>query len=257
MRREQWCRRFGGTVFGAAAIVLLGSGRVEAQWGYGGFWGGFNVGGWSNAALLNDVNQRSQIAARNAFATRSSIGGGNIYGGNPNAYINHVRNARSDTFFDRQDISTRRTAGSRATAAPTLAMSGRLPTGAATPAPQPAGSDAATAASRNPRVLPLASFFTAVGQLAWPSEAPTNGDLAPKRQAVDRSARAVRDQSGRGEPASISLVTEARTRLLDYGRPALAYVRQHTTPAVADSFNNFLLSLYDSLGAAAEPTAGG
>ena len=42
-------------------------------------------------------------------------------------------------------------------------------------------------------------------------------------------------------------MTEARQKLLDYGRPALKYVRTHETPRVADSFHGFLLMLYDSL----------
>jgi hypothetical protein len=46
-------------------------------------------------------------------------------------------------------------------------------------------------------------------------------------------------------------VAEARQKLLDYGRPALHYVKAHETPRVADSFHGFLLSLYDSLAQAA------
>jgi hypothetical protein len=48
-------------------------------------------------------------------------------------------------------------------------------------------------------------------------------------------------------------VTDARQKLLDYGREALTYVRAHKTPRVADSFHGFLLSLYDSLEQAANP----
>ncbi len=51
--------------------------------------------------------------------------------------------------------------------------------------------------------------------------------------------------------ARLSTVTDARQKLLDYGRPALQQVREQSTPALADSFHVFLLSLYGNLGAAA------
>ena len=51
--------------------------------------------------------------------------------------------------------------------------------------------------------------------------------------------------------ARLSTVTEAREKLLDYGRPALDFVRQQTTPAMSDSFHVFLLSLYSNVGLAA------
>ena len=50
-------------------------------------------------------------------------------------------------------------------------------------------------------------------------------------------------------------MTDARQKLLDYGRPALQYVRTHETARVADSFHGFLLMLYDSLAQAANPPA--
>jgi hypothetical protein len=56
--------------------------------------------------------------------------------------------------------------------------------------------------------------------------------------------------------ASIANVTEARERLLDYGRPALKQIRIVATTAIADGFHNFMLSLYDSLAQAATPPAG-
>jgi hypothetical protein len=47
--------------------------------------------------------------------------------------------------------------------------------------------------------------------------------------------------------ASITSATEARQKLLDYGRPALQQLRAVATTPIADSFHRFLLSLYDSL----------
>ena len=46
-------------------------------------------------------------------------------------------------------------------------------------------------------------------------------------------------------------MTEARSKLVEYGRPALQYIRENSTPRVADTFHLFLLSLYDSLAQAA------
>jgi len=48
-------------------------------------------------------------------------------------------------------------------------------------------------------------------------------------------------------------VTDARNKLLEYGRPALAYTRAHDTPRISDSFHMFLLSLYESLAQAINP----
>ena len=46
-------------------------------------------------------------------------------------------------------------------------------------------------------------------------------------------------------------MTDARAKLLDYGRPALQYIRDNATPRIADTFHLFLLSLYESLAQAA------
>ena len=49
------------------------------------------------------------------------------------------------------------------------------------------------------------------------------------------------------------MVTTARERLLDYGRPALREISANATPRIADSFHIFMLSLYESLAQAALP----
>ena len=53
--------------------------------------------------------------------------------------------------------------------------------------------------------------------------------------------------------ASLSSAAYARKKLLGYGQPALKEIRSSATPALADAFHMFLLSLYDSLGQSAEP----
>lgn len=224
----------------AATGPWLAGGRAQAQWGFGWGWGGgWGGGGISNYMTLSNINQRSMAAANAAYAERArGPYGTNVYANNPNSYINHIRD---DSFTPRFEVSTRRTLDYRAQARSTPPPSTR-PTQPA-PAPQPEGR----------RVLPLASFFSAAGALVWPREAPTEGALASKRGEADEATAGVyREVKDRGY-APVGLVTDARTKLIEYGQPALDYLRQHTTSAVADSYHNFLLSLYDAVGAAAYP----
>ena len=65
-------------------------------------------------------------------------------------------------------------------------------------------------------------------------------------EIVDRTVKA-------GGPATLASVTDARSKLIAYGQPALKLVRDHSSPMIADTFHAFLLSLYDSLAAAATP----
>ena len=59
------------------------------------------------------------------------------------------------------------------------------------------------------------------------------------------------DEVKKSGVASIATVSEARQKLLEYGRPALKYIKEHETSPLADSFHIFLLALYDSLAQAA------
>ena len=92
-----------------------------------------------------------------------------------------------------------------------------------------------------------------MGKIVWPGDAPMAGDLSERRATFEKSCQAVLDEFKQNSVASIATVTEARQKLLDYGRPALQYVRAHETPRVADSFHLFLLSLYESLAQAVNP----
>ena len=102
-------------------------------------------------------------------------------------------------------------------------------------------------------VVPLASFYNDKNQLIWPGDAPTDGDLKEKRSTFDKASLSVLEETRKNGTASIGSVTEARQKLLEYGRPALQSVKTHETPRVADSFHGFLLSLYDSLAQATNP----
>ena len=97
----------------------------------------------------------------------------------------------------------------------------------------------------------LANFFSKENQLVWPSVSPISGDFGKKQTTADLAALAVLNEYNSKGLAQLSTVTDARQKLLDYGRPALKYVREQSTPALADSFHVFLLSLYGNLGNAA------
>ena len=132
----------------------------------------------------------------------------NVYANNPNSYINHVRD---NGFVDRY-YPDRIRRGS-----PTPAMASR-------PRAQRTTPTAMTVAPSRP-IVPLASFYNDKDQLVWPADAPTAGDLKEKRDAFDKACQAVLDEVKKNGVASIATVTEARQKLLEYGRPALQYVR--------------------------------
>ena len=103
-------------------------------------------------------------------------------------------------------------------------------------------------------VVPIGSFFDASRMLVWPSDAPVEGDLITKRDTSDQACLVVSDLVDKHRSAPITTVTYARNRLLEYGQPALQFIRSHSTPRIAENFHQFMLSLYDSLAAAANPT---
>ncbi len=246
-RHQRWFWRV--ALVAVMLVPVFSSGRAQAQW-YGGWGFGFGGGpyaiggGPTSAATVNYLNQRSLDAGNAAFAARSHPASNNVYAGNPNAYINNIRDP---SFFARFDPSTRlamedgiaRNPSPRVTPRPTPTPSPTPATAPPAPAPQP--------------VLPLASFFTAMKTLVWPSDAPTTGDLETKRDASDAACLDVLKEQNAQGVATIASVTNARNKLIDYGRPALAYLREHSTQRVADTVHLFLLSLYESLGQAATP----
>jgi len=214
-------------VFVAAAAFGSSPGRAEAQWGGGMGWG---FGGFSqvpkpesflNSIALTNAQRGLQAPSRD------------VYANNPNSYINHVRD---NGFVERYDVARREPSHYRRYAAPTT-----TPT-------------AMTVAQQTP-VLPLASFYNEGNQFVWPGDAPAAGDLKRKRTNFDQASQEVLAETKKSGVASIAAVTDARQKLLDYGRPALQYVRTHETLRVADSFHLFLLSTYESLAQAVNPPA--
>jgi hypothetical protein len=222
-----------GNVLLAAVLAVaasgLGAGRAQAQWGGGGFgfFGGFGGNVQQPSDFLNSVALGQMNHVRGPMQN-------NVYANNPNSYINHVRdNGFVDRYYPDRIPSWQPYSGS-----------------ASRPRAQRTTPTAATVAPSRP-VVPLASFYSDKGEFIWPGDAPTAGDLKEKREAFEKACRAVLDEVKKNRVASIASVTEARQKLLEYGRPALKYIKEHETSRVADSFHIFLLALYDSLAQAA------
>jgi hypothetical protein len=223
------------TAFVAVVVSGLGADRAQAQGGMGGGmgWGGFGFG--FGGAVQQPGDYLNQVAIAQMAHVRGPMQN-NVYAGNPNSYINHVRD---NGFVDQYSVYRRQ------------------PSYYGYPSPAQGRNMTQTAMNmpRSKPLVPLASFFNAPGQLVWPADAPTADALKEKRTVFDQSARAVLDEVKKNGVASLATVTDARQKLLDYGRLALQYVRTHETARVADSFHGFLLMLYDSLAQAANPPA--
>jgi hypothetical protein len=213
----------------AGIAAWLPAGEARAQWGWG--WGAF-YNPEDASQTTNFLNQRSLAAAQGAYAARAGGGGGGLT--EPSYQV------RDDTFFQKYDATTRAAMVDQVARDPG-AEGGTVRRTTASAPPAPA----------QPVVVHLAGFFDASRQLVWPREAPTAGDLEMSRKTADRAALSVLDAYNARGIAPVSMATEARQKLLDYGRPALRYVREHSTTAIADSFHAFLLSLYANLGLAA------
>ena len=222
----------------ATAALELGASQVHAM--DFGFIGGFNY----VPSPGDFLNQHSLLNAGRARGPVSN----NVYANNPNAFINRIRD---NGFVPHAGIVDRRSPGYQASRLRPQSLSQ-----ASNSQPQPAPSSAtatANAAVRRP-VVPIGSFFDASRMLVWPSDSPVEGGLITKRDTSDQACLVVSDLVDKHRSAPITTVTYARTRLLEYGQPALQFIRSHTTPRIAENFHQFLLSLYDSLAAAANPT---
>jgi hypothetical protein len=220
-------------VIAVAAACLVVPDRAHAQFGFGGGFGGFGYGGFG----FRPVPTPESYLYSNALVAASrpvNAPSRDVYAGNPNSYINHVRD---NGFVDRYAADRREIPQYRYAARPRA----------------PGGADPAAVAAESP-ILPLSSFYDAQHKLEWPADAPTEGDMKKKRDISDEACNVVLSETKKDGVAALASVTEARQKLLDYGRPALAHIRAHETPRLADSFHMFLLSLYESLAQAANPT---
>ena len=221
-------RRLGvAVVVGLAAWLGLGAGPAGAQ-GFGFGYGGFGYNFHYTPPSVSFLNQHSlaTTAAAAASKPQALVAPDDNYGRTPAASL--------PPFSDRYNVESRRQYLEDRYAL------GQAGDGPPTPAPAPAR-----------RSHPISSFFAKDGTLVWPIDAPTYNDLGPKRAAADRAALEVLNETANGNAASVAAVTDARNKLLEYGRPALAYARSKESSQTADSFHRFLLSLYDSLGRSA------
>jgi hypothetical protein len=217
----------------ATAGFGLGSTPARAQYGMGmgmALFGGFGVP--SPSQFIND-HALIRAGAGRREPSRS------VYSNNSNSYLNRIRD---NGFSSHSSTRSLRSPGYDVDRRPARSLSQT-----ANVAPQPAP-------EADPRpVHPINSFFNAARQLIWPSEAPATDELKPKRDISDLACLVVLELVEKHKSAPITTVTEARQKLLDYGQPALQVARSVSTPTIAESFHMFLLSLYDSLAAAANP----
>ena len=220
-------------VLATAAALGFGATPARAQYGMGmGF--GFGMFGGMVPSPSQFINDH---ALTRAAAGQRNVPSRNVYANNSNSYINRIRdNGLSSHYSTRSHRSPgyeiERTAA-------------RIPSPPPISDPEPA-----------PRPFyPIASFFNAARQVVWPAESPVTDDLKPKRDISDHACLVVLELVEKFRSAPITTVTDARQKLLNYGQPALRVVRSVSTPRIADSFHMFLLSLYDSLGAAATESA--
>jgi hypothetical protein len=213
-------------------LLLLGAGPrpARAQWGGMGMGMGWGLGFRQVPSPTDFINQHALTRAAQGMQMPQ---GHNPYAGNSNSYFNRVRDNGFVSHYD----ARRRRAPSYRTEASSTAGSSR---------------QAEPRSARAARV-PLGNFFNASRILVWPSESPIEGDLKEKRDVSDQSSLAVLDETLRQSIASVSSVTHARQKLLEYGQPALQDIREQATPVIADTFHRFMLSLYDALEQAAIP----
>ncbi len=232
-----------GMAFLACALLSLGGSRAQAQWGWGG-WGGyggfglFNSPGDPSAFLDSRALQMGAQAATNRPVNDPNF--------QYNAYYMHVRDT---DFFTKYDARTRTEMYNRVSRNPIP-----LPPSNNTRTPQPATNVATAPAPQPPvqTVVRLANFFDRYSKLVWPADAPKTPELQPKRDLADAAALDVLTEYNQRGIATVSLTTDARQKLVAYGQPALAYIRENASPAISDAFHVFLLSLYNELGQAAK-----
>lgn len=221
----------------AGAVPLAVADRAEAiGFGYGYGYGFMGYNPLDSSHVVGAIDARSAARGQAAFSSRSSGFPAEFRGGAGSSFP-----VRDSSYFERYDIETRLATESRVARQP----SARTTLVAAQPAPpvKPA------APSWPPATL--AGFFNAANILVWPPESPVADDLGTKRTVSDASTLSVLQETRTRGYATTSTVAEARMNLLDYGRPALDFLRKRSTPQVADHFHRFLLSLYDVIGRSA------
>lgn len=213
---------------GLLVISSITAGEARAQWGMGMGWGMMGVPESSSTRFLND-HAKARIPSVAARQSRTH----SPYAGNSNSYLNRVRD---NGFVSHYDARMRRAPSYQPERRTSLGNAGREPS-------RPAEATRA--------IVPLKDFFDTSLRLIWPQESPVEGAFKEKREISDQASSTVLKQTRKYGSAPVTSVTEAREKLIAYGRPALTHLRATATTPIADGFHRFLLSLYDSLEAAA------
>jgi hypothetical protein len=210
-------------------VPWLGVGRAQAQGAFGGFGWGLGPQTPASVNFLNDhANARvGSVAARQPRNLRA-----------PTPVVRDVE------FFNRYDAATRAAMEDRVARYPRRSLARPTQTPPATVAENPPQARPAS---------PLSSFFNKARQLVWPADAPKEGEWAAKRSSADAKTLEVLIELEMHGYALVATATDARIKLIDYGRPALQFLRENATTGVADAFHSFLLSLYDSIGESPNP----
>ena len=224
----------------AALIVCASASPASAQFGFGYGFGLYNPNDGSQTT--GALNQQALMQGQAAYANR------------PRPGVEPSFQQRDDNFYNKYDLATREAMIDRVARNPGLERSAAYAGGSidrpAAPAPTPAVR-APTPSPVGPpiaQVVRLGNFFDKQRKLVWPSESPTTNDFGPKRQAAELAAQTVLNEYQSRGIATLESTASARRQLLDYGRPALVYVGEHSTPAITDSFHAYLLTLYADLG---------
>jgi hypothetical protein len=203
---------------------------AQAQWGMGWGWG---LLGPQESAATRFTNEHA-LSRVGIVGARQPGRSHSPYTGSSNAYFNRIRD---NGFVSHYDVRRRRAPSYQPARSASVGNSGL---------------DTARQTSRPP-APPLLDFFDASLRLVWPQESPIDGDFKEKRDISDQATLDVLKQTKSYGAAAITTATQARQKLVDYGKTALQHLRAAATPPIADSFHRFLLSLYDSLEAAAWP----
>jgi hypothetical protein len=228
----------------ALALVLFASSKAEAQFGFGGM-------GWGYGAFLHPYTPPSVSTLDRVAVTRAGM---------DQEALNRTSLSTPDRFDyrrqqvamqQRYDISSMRGIDVDRRRRGTPIPGTRATPGDVANAAEPVNAPGQQQAAARP-VLDLASFVNSSDQVVWPADAPISGDLVNQRDRADSAIKEVVQEERAMGFASISTVAGARQALLDYGQPALQFVRETSTARVADTFHLFLLSLYDSLAQVAE-----
>lgn len=203
------------------------------------FGGGYGFGLFQyRAPSVDMLNQRAMVAAGASYARQANM--------NLTAPQNrYTYRDQAIAFQDRYDFQSRSSVGDRR---------GRPANRRGTPiasTARPSATPPAAATPSRSAAPAITSFINAARRVLWPADSPLEGDLGTKRQASDQATLRVIDEYQSQGSAAITTVAEARKELVDYGQPALQYLRTNSSPAIANSFHTFLLALYDSLAEAA------